>query len=46
MNFVSDLTDEQYIKFLEFLVEVEDLIKMQTEENINHTRKICKMCLS
>ena len=42
MNFVSDLTDEQCIKFLEFWVEVEDLIKMQTEEYIKHTHKICK----
>ena len=41
MNFVSDLTDDQCIKFLEFWVEVEDLIKMQTEEYINHTHKIC-----
>ena len=32
MNFISGLTDEQCIKFLEFWVEVEDLMKMQTEE--------------
>ena len=42
MNFVSDLTDEQCIKFLEFWVEVEDMIKMQTEEYIKHTHKVCK----
>ena len=42
MNFVSGLTDEQCIKFLEFWVEVEDIIKMQTEEYIKHTHKVCK----
>lgn len=42
MNFVSGLTDEQCIKFLEFWVEVEDMIKMQTEDYIKHTHKICK----
>ena len=41
LNFVYGLSDEQCIKFLEFWVEVEDLIKMQTEEYINHTHKIC-----
>ena len=42
MNFVSSLIDEQCIKFLEFWVEVEDMIKMQTEEYIKHTHKVCK----
>ena len=42
MNFVTGLTDEQCITFLEFLVEVEDMIKMQTEEYIKHTHKVCK----
>lgn len=42
MDFVSKLSDEQCIKFLEFWVEVEDMIKMQTEEYIKHTHKICK----
>lgn len=42
MNFVSGLTDEQCITFLEFWVEVEDMIKIQTEEYIKHTHKICK----
>ena len=42
MSFVSSLTDEQCIKFLEFWLEVEDLIKMQIEEYINHTYKVCK----
>ena len=41
MNFVSGLTDEQCIKFLELWVEVEDIIKMQTEAYIKHTHKIC-----
>lgn len=42
MDFVSKLSDEQCIKFLEFWVEVEDIIKMQTEEYIKHTHKVCK----
>ena len=42
MDFVSKLSDEQCIEFLEFWVEVEDMIKMQTEEYIKHTHKICK----
>ena len=42
MNFISGLTDEQCIKFLDFWVEVDDMIKMQTEEYIKHTYKICK----
>ena len=42
MNFISVLTDEQCIKFLEFWVEVEDMIKIQTEEYIKHTHKVCK----
>ena len=42
MGFVSMLSDEQCIRFLEFWVEVEDMIKMQTEEYIKHTHKICK----
>lgn len=42
MGFVSKLSDEQCIRFLEFWVEVEDMIKMQTEEYIKHTHKICK----
>lgn len=42
MGFASKLSDEQCIKFLEFWVEVEDMIKMQTEEYIKHTHKICK----
>lgn len=42
MNFVSSLTDEQCIKFLEFWVEVEDMIKMQTEDYIKHAHKVCK----
>ena len=42
MNLVSSLTDDQCIKFLEFWLEVEDMIKMQTEEYIYHTHKICK----
>lgn len=42
MNFVSSLTDEQCIKFLEFWVEIEEMLKTQTEEYINHTHKICK----
>lgn len=42
MNFVSGLTDEQYIKFLEFWVEVEEMIKIQTGKYIKLTHKICK----
>ena len=42
MGFVSKLSDEQCIRFLEFWVEVEDMIKMQTEEYIKHTHKVCK----
>ena len=42
MNFISGLTDEQCIKFLELLVEVEEMIKMKTEEHIMHTYKVCK----
>ena len=42
MNFVSTLSDEQCIKFLSFWVEVEKMIKIQTEEYINHTHKVCK----
>ena len=42
MGFVSKLSDEQCISFLEFWIEVEDMIKMQTEEYIYHTHKICK----
>ena len=42
LNFVSGLSDEQCIKFLELWVEVEDMIKMQTEEYIKHTHKICR----
>lgn len=42
MGFVSKLSDEQCIRFLEFWIEVEDMIKMQTEEYIYHTHKICK----
>lgn len=42
MDFVSKLSDEQCIKFLEFWVEVEDMTKMQTEEYIKHAHKICK----
>ena len=42
MGFVSKLSDEQCIRFLEFWVEVEDMIKIQTEEYIYHTHKICK----
>ena len=41
MGFVSKLSDEQCIRFLEFCVEVEDMIKIQTEEYINHTHKVC-----
>ena len=41
-NFESGLTDKQCIKFLEFWVKVEDMIKMQTEDYIKHTHKICK----
>lgn len=42
MNFISGLTDEQCIKFLELWVEVEEMIKMKTEEHIIHTYKVCK----
>ena len=42
MNLVSSLTDDQCVKSLEFWVEVEDMIKMQTEEHIVHTYKVCK----
>ena len=42
MNLVSSLTDDQCVKFLEFWLEVEDMIKIQTEEYIYHTHKICK----
>lgn len=42
MNFVDNLTNEQCIKFLAFWVEVEDLIKIQAEEYINHTHEVCK----
>ena len=42
MTFISALSDEQCIKFLELWVEVEDLIRTQTEEYIVHTYKICK----
>ena len=42
MSFVSKLSDEQCIKYLELWVEVEDMIKMQTEEYIKHTHKVCK----
>ena len=41
-NLVSSLTDDQCVKFLEFWLEVEDMIKIQTEEYIYHTHKICK----
>lgn len=41
MNFVSGLTDEQRINFLELWVEIENMIKTQTEEYINHTHKVC-----
>lgn len=42
MSFVSKLSDEQCIKYLELWVEVEDMMKMQTEEHIVHTYKVCK----
>ena len=42
MGFVSKLSVEQCIRFLEFWVEVEDVIKIQTEECFYHTHKICK----
>ena len=42
MGFVSKLSDEKCIRVLEFWVEVEDMIKIQTEEYIYHTHKICK----
>lgn len=42
MNFVIGLTDEQCVAFLEFWVEVEDMIKMRTEERIMHTYNIYK----
>ena len=42
MGFVSKLSDEQCIKYLELWVEVEGMIKMQTEEYIKHTHKVCK----
>ena len=42
MGFVSKLSDEQCIRFLEFWVEVEEMIKMKIEEHIVHTYKVCK----
>lgn len=42
MNFVDNLTDEQCIKFLEFWVELEEMIKIQTEKHIVHTYTACK----
>jgi len=41
-RFVSSLSDEQCIEFLKLAVEVEELIKQQTEEYIIHTYKVCK----
>ena len=41
-RFVSGLSDEQCIEFLKLVVEVEELIKQQTEEYIIHTYKVCK----
>ena len=41
-RFVSGLSDEQCVKFLKLVVEVEELIKQQTEEYIIHTYKVCK----
>ena len=41
-RFVSGLSDEQCVEFLKLVVEVEELIKQQTEEYIIHTYKVCK----
>ena len=41
-RFVSGLSDEQCIEFLKIVVEVEELVKQQTEEYIIHTYKVCK----
>ena len=41
-KFVSALSDEQCIEFLKIVVEVEELVKQQTEEYIIHTYKVCK----
>lgn len=41
-RFVSNLSDDQCIEFLKLVVEVEELIKQQTEEYIIHTYKVCK----
>ena len=41
-KFVSALSDEQCIEFLKIVVDVEELVKQQTEEYIIHTYKVCK----
>lgn len=41
-RFVSGLSDEQCIEFFKIVVEVEELVKQQTEEYIIHTYKVCK----
>lgn len=41
-KFVSALSDDQCIEFLKLVVEVEELVKQQTEEYIIHTYKVCK----
>lgn len=41
-RFVYGLTDEQCIEFLKLVVEVEELVKQQTEEYIIHTYKVCR----
>lgn len=41
-KFVSNLSDEQCVKFLRLYVEIETLQKINMEELINHTHKICK----
>lgn len=42
MKFVSGLSDDQCVEFLKLVVEVEEVIKQQTEEYIIHTYKVCK----
>ena len=41
-KFVSGLSDDQCVGFLKLVVEVEEVIKQQTEEYIIHTYKVCK----
>lgn len=42
MKFVSNLSDGQCVEVLRFYVEIETLQKMDIEEHIVHTHKVCK----